>query len=105
MKQGGFETDVLLKAMAVVNIFETGKPFGEFAAVAVLNDGAGISYGISQFTHRSGSLLAVVEKYLASGGMIGRSVIENALPLLQRTEPVSVARRVHTLPATRNRRL
>jgi hypothetical protein len=40
----------LLKALAIVNIFETGKPFGEFAAVAVLNDGAGISYGISQFT-------------------------------------------------------
>jgi hypothetical protein len=80
----------LLKAMAIVNIFETGKPFGEFAAVAVLNDGAGISYGISQFTHRSGSLAAVVERYLELGGTVGRFVLENALRNLRRNEPVVV---------------
>src|SRR5687768_4871313 len=54
------------KAMAIVSIFETGKPRGNYATVAVLNDGAGISYGIKQFTHRSGSLLQVIEKYLAT---------------------------------------
>ena len=83
------QTD-LLKALAIVNIFETGKPFGEFAAVAILNDGAGISYGISQFTHRSGSLAAVVERYLELDGAVGRFVLENALPNLRRKEPVVI---------------
>jgi hypothetical protein len=87
MKRGA---DDLLKALAIVNIFETGKPFGEFAACVVLNDGAGISYGICQFTHRSGSLLAVVEKYLDSGGSVGRAVIEKALPQLSQSEPVVI---------------
>ena len=68
MKHFSFSTLDLLKALAIVNVFETGKPFGEFTAVAVLNDGAGISYGISQFTHRSGSLAAVIERYPKPGG-------------------------------------
>ena len=72
-----------LKALAIVNVFETSKPFGDYAACVVLNDGAGISYGINQFTHRSGSLLAVVEKYLANGSAVGRRVIEENLPLLR----------------------
>lgn len=50
-------------ALAIVKIFETGKPFGNYSAVAVLKDGAGISYGTSQFTHRSGSLGDVVKRY------------------------------------------
>ena len=76
--------------MAIVNIFETGRPFGEFSAVAVLNDGAGISYGISQFTHRSGSLAAVIERYLELDGAVGRFVLEKALPNLSRKEPVVI---------------
>jgi len=88
MKHFSFSTQDLLKALAIVNVFETGKPFGEFTAVAVLNDGAGISYGISQFTHRSGSLAAVIERYLKQGGKVGRNLLENALPNLKRTDPV-----------------
>lgn len=87
MKQTAFSQFDLLKAMAIVNIFETSRPFGDYAACVVLNDGAGVSYGVSQFTHRSGSLAAVVEKYLASGGSVGRNVLEDALPLLRRSEP------------------
>lgn len=71
------------KALAIVNIFETGKPFGEYGTVAAHDDGAGISYGIVQFTHRSGSLLAVVERYLASGGTVAKAVIESRLSLLK----------------------
>lgn len=78
-----FSTNDKLKALAVVKIFETSDPFGNYAAVTVLNDGAGVSYGISQFTHRSGSLLAVAEKYLESGSMVGRRVIEERLSLLR----------------------
>src|SRR5436190_10953063 len=90
MRHYAFSINNLLKALAIVNIFETGKPFGEFAAVAVLNDGAGVSYGISQFTHRSGSLAAVVERYLKLGGKIGRTLFETALPNLKRAEPVVI---------------
>jgi chitosanase len=72
-----------LKALAIVNIFETSKPMGDYAAVTVLNDGAGISYGINQFTHRSGSLAAVVETYLNSGGRIGREVLSTRLAVLR----------------------
>ncbi|MEJ7847483.1 MAG: chitosanase [Pyrinomonadaceae bacterium] len=72
-----------LKALAIVNIFETSKPFGNYAACVVLNDGAGVSYGINQFTHRSGSLLAVVNCYLANGGKPGRTVLEAHLLKLQ----------------------
>ena len=74
-----------LKALAIVNIFETSKPFGSYAACVVLNDGAGVSYGIAQFTHRSGSLWEVVDRYLNAGGQIGREVLAAAIPLLKRS--------------------
>jgi len=85
VKQPVYATPDLLKAMAIVNIFETGEPFGDFAACVVLDDGAGISYGISQFTHRSGSLLEVVERYLASESRVGRDQLENSLTFLRET--------------------
>lgn len=79
-----------LKALAIVHIFETSRPFGDYAAVAVLNDGAGVSYGINQFTHRSGSLAAVVEAYLKGGGKIGRDIFASALPALRRNSVSAV---------------
>lgn len=80
-----FTDNEKLKALAIVNIFETSRPFGNFAACVVLNDGAGVSYGISQFTHRSGSLAAVVETYLNIGGKVGAEILAAALPDLKRT--------------------
>ncbi len=71
------------KAFAIVKTFETSDPTGDYAACVVLNDGAGVSYGISQFTHRSGSLLAVAERYLANGGKAGAEVIRDRLPTLR----------------------
>lgn len=77
-----------MKAMAIVRIFETGKAAGDYAALAVLDDGAGISYGVSQFTHRSGTLAAVVKKYLGTGSPVGRTALSESLPLLnKRTAP------------------
>ncbi len=73
-----------LKALAIINVFETSRPFGDYAACVVLNDGAGISYGINQFTHRSGSLLAVVERFLKIGGKIGSATMIDCLPDLRR---------------------
>ena len=79
-----------LKALAIVNVFETSKPFGDYAACVVLNDGAGISYGIAQFTHRSGSLLAVVEAYLAAGGAVGAQTISECLPQLRQQSGAAI---------------
>lgn len=79
-----------LKALAIVRVFETSQPFGDYAACVVLNDGAGVSYGISQFTHRSGSLAAVVEKYLANDGAVGRAVLEDTLHYLKRRDHAAI---------------
>jgi|GEM_PF-1150106 len=79
-----------LKALAIVHIFETSKAFGDYGACAVLNDGAGVSYGINQFTHRSGSLLEVVTAYFRNGGTVGRTAIEEALPLLRQKGPGAI---------------
>jgi len=80
------------KAMAIVNIFETSHPFGDYAAFAVLDDGAGVSYGINQFTHRSGSLGSVVERYLNNGGKIGAAVLTAALPTLRKRSASAIAK-------------
>jgi hypothetical protein len=74
-----------LIALAIVHIFETSKPFGDYSAVAILNDGAGISYGINQFTHRSGSLFQVIQAYLSQNPATGIDAITRALPLLKLT--------------------
>jgi chitosanase len=79
-----------LKALAIVHIFETSKAFGDYGACVVLNDGAGVSYGINQFTHRSGSLLEVVTAYFRNGGTLGRAAIEEAVPLLRQKGPGAI---------------
>ncbi len=79
-----------LKAMAIVHIFETSRPFGDYAAYAVLNDGAGVSYGINQFTHRSGSLLAVIDRYIKCGGEVGTSVFEENIAVLRSASPNAI---------------
>jgi hypothetical protein len=71
-----------LISLAIVRIFETSKPFGDYGAVAVLNDGAGVSYGAYQFTHKSGSLYDVVMTYLGKGGVDGRTILIDKLPIL-----------------------
>ena len=79
-----------LKALAIVRVFETSSAAGDYAAVAVLDDGAGVSYGINQFTHRSGALRAVIEGYLGSGGVVGRTVFETRLGILMSTDKPSI---------------
>jgi chitosanase len=93
MKQNGnyFSEAAVATAAAIVRVFETGSAVGDFTEVAVLNDGAGVSYGVSQFTHRSGSLLAVVEEYLANGGVVGACVLEASVPVLRDRSPRAVA--------------
>ena len=78
--------------MAIVRIFETGKPLGDYAAVAVLNDGAGVSFGASQFTHRSGSLRLVIDEYLRLGGIVGRRIFLEKYRLLHTISPDAIGR-------------
>lgn len=54
-----------LIALSICHIFETSKPLGNSTTVAVLNDRAGISYGIPQATHKSGNLADVIKRYIA----------------------------------------
>jgi hypothetical protein len=78
-----FSDRAKLIALAIVHIFETSKPFGDYSAVAVLDDGAGVSYGINQFTHKSGSLYMVLNTYLGMGGSVGADEFELRLPTLK----------------------
>lgn len=79
-----------LKALAIVHVFETSRPMGNYAALAVLGDGAGISYGISQFTHRSGALLAVAKRYLDAGGAVAADIIRSRLSMLADRLPEAI---------------
>lgn len=81
-----------LKALSIVNIFETSRPMGDPAAVAVLDDGAGVSYGMAQFTHRSGSLAAVVDAYLETNCPVGRDVLIEMQPLLAQRNKIAISR-------------
>ena len=63
-----FSATEKLKALALVAAFETGSALGKFSTVAVLDDGAGVSYGFCQFTHRSGALADVLDRYKTIGG-------------------------------------
>ena len=78
--------------LSIIRIFETGKASGDPSAVAVLDDGAGISYGIAQFTHRSGSLAVVVGEYLERGGTVAREALSTALPAMRLTTTLSTER-------------
>jgi hypothetical protein len=95
MKRGeemSFTTSAKETALAIVRIFETGSAAGDFGAVAVLNDYAGVSYGISQFTHRSGALAAVVTRYLENGGVVGREILIARKRLLQSATVVAITK-------------
>lgn len=59
--------------LRIVNVFETGTPEGDYAAVAVHEDGPQrlpqVTYGRSQTTEY-GSLRELLETYIASGGVL-----------------------------------
>lgn len=79
-------------AAKIARVFETSRADGDYSALAVLDDKAGISYGINQFTHRSGSLAVVVERYLANGGRLGADVLREHLPKLKDLSGVAIYR-------------
>lgn len=61
---------------AITSVFETGKPEGDYSAVAILDDGAGISYGRHQATDRSGTLDLIVEAYVRSEGHYAKEIAQ-----------------------------
>jgi hypothetical protein len=87
-----FSDRAKLIALAIVHVFETSRPFGDYSAVAVLDDGAGVSYGINQFTHKSGSLYTVLNTYLGIGGAVGADEFEAYLPTLRLTTKAAIAK-------------
>ena len=56
-------------AQAIVRIFETGKPLGDYGAVTVMPGDVGhLSYGCSQASLTSGNLGMLIEAYIIAGG-------------------------------------
>lgn len=53
---------------AIINTFETGVPTGDYGAVTILRDGAGISYGRSQATDKADTLDTIVYRYIDMKG-------------------------------------
>lgn len=86
-----FTTTQRRTVLIIVHIFETSKKFGRPDTIAALKDGAGISYGSNQFTHRSGSLAAVVKRFLNSD-VQGFSELNEYLDALDNHTPGCVKR-------------
>ncbi len=73
---------------ALVNVFETGSPAGDYGAVAVLKGDAGhLTYGRSQTTLASGGLYTLLAAYCATPGAKYADALEPYLPRLQAKEP------------------
>jgi hypothetical protein len=87
-----FSVEDKFKALAIVAAFETGSALGKFSTVAILNDGAGVSYGFCQFTHKSGALAAVIERYRSIGGTVGIVVIANRMQIVWQRTPRAIAK-------------
>lgn len=72
-------------ARAICSVFETGREQGDPAALAVLDDGAGVSFGLHQATHGSGSLEAVVREFARRAPQHRESATKWAERLANRT--------------------
>ena len=60
---------------AIVNIFETGKPLGDYGNITVLNGDTGhLTYGRSQTTLASGNLALLLHAYCDANGMLSDSL-------------------------------
>jgi chitosanase len=72
-------------ARAILSVFETGKEQGDPSAIAVLDDGAGVSFGLHQATHQSGSLEAVLREFARLAPVHQASALKWAEQLSNRT--------------------
>ena len=66
----GMLTDLQKGAVqAIVNIFETGAPLGDYASVTLLKGDTGhLTYGRSQTTLASGNLYLLIKDYVDTDG-------------------------------------
>ncbi len=65
---------------AIVNIFETGSPHGDYGKVTVIpGDPGHLTYGRSQTTLASGNLFLLLKSYCENGDALYRSEISNYL--------------------------
>lgn len=73
-------------AQAIVNIFETGRPAGDYGSVTVLKGDTGhLTYGRSQTTLASGNLALLLHAYRAAGGRLANA-IKPFLPAFDRRD-------------------
>lgn len=74
MKLNGKQKSLLEK---VINVFETGKPEGNYSAIAIFNDGPHdirqITYGRSQTTEY-GNLRELIQKYVTANGLYSKKL-------------------------------
>jgi len=76
-------------AQAIVNVFETGSPAGDYAAVTVLpGDGGHLTYGRAQTTLASGNLHLLIEAYCAAPDA---ALADELRPYLPRMRAVDLA--------------
>jgi chitosanase len=74
-------------AMDIVSVFETGSVEADYGAVAILKDGAGISYGKHQATDKGGTLDRILREYIAAvASGPETAMLTAALPRLERNE-------------------
>ena len=75
-------------AQAIVNIFETGKPLGDYARVTVLaGDTGGLSFGRSQVTLASGNLHKLIGAYCRAESAQFTKSLRPYLERLQQRDP------------------
>lgn len=71
-------------AQAIVNIFETGRPLGDYSKVTLLpGDSGHLTYGRSQTTLASGNLYLLIKRYCETAGA---ELDEELMPYLDRLE-------------------
>ncbi len=62
-------------AQAIVNIFETGRPLGDYGSVTVISGDTGhLTYGRSQTTLASGNLALLLHAYCEAGGTLSEAL-------------------------------
>jgi chitosanase len=69
-------TDIQKKtAQAIVNIFESGRPLGDYSCVTVMKGDTGhLTYGRSQTTLASGNLALLIHAYCDASGLLSDSL-------------------------------
>lgn len=71
-------------AQAIVNVFETGTPAGDYAAVTLLPGDTGhLTYGRAQTTLGSGNLYLLIKAYCSAPGAAWADALSPYLPRLQ----------------------